>query len=97
MDPTSFVLIVLSAVAVVVRYIRAFSPLFTWIPQRWGWVPSAVFAVLAVLTDGLPTCQTWADVGIVAVNAIVVAALAAQAGLHFLPAAPSLTDEPPKS
>lgn len=83
-----------AVILAVLRWVPLARPLYKWIPPQAQWLPSALMAGAGVLSarlgiDIAGPVPEWLHLGEVALEAIVVTVLAAQAGVHTpLPSAP---------
>lgn len=75
-------LTVISIAVLVSRYIRTLTPLWGYVPPQWRWLPPALVAALGLLSERLTSASSVQDAVDVALQAVVIVALAATGGVH---------------
>ncbi len=54
----------------------------SFIPHRWGWVPTAILASCSTIILTVPGAQCWMDYAVIMIGVVAVFAVSAQAGLR---------------
>ncbi len=77
------VAMVVAIAGAVSRLVTKLSPLHSFLPAQWQWLPDAVLGAVGALAVGLPLATDWLSFSEVCLGAVVLFVLALSKGLHL--------------